>query len=700
MLQQLSGTSSVTAVSDYEEHIWMLQLQQPEQVHRQVSLWKIEQNIDQTLLEKVIQHIVQTTPYLNIRYKFSDDGELYKFPVEDWSSCFKFQQLNIDNIIKYIEKIKSDTWNAEVDSPFFTHILETEQGIFIVLMLHPILDQSYEKSDFIKSIKTIYANFSSNHTPLRLTEADTLIHDSHKNTGENKTQLDKTYISEIILDEFRSTLAEPDMTLNDDFFDFGGHSLLATRIIGNLSNKHGIEIRFNDFFKSPTAIGLAEYTSIKSAQNQQDMVQNTEQAPLTLAQDFLWQAYSAFDFSPIYNLPFAVEFLAEVDENVLFQAFTDIIERHVGLRTLFQTQNGETIQRAVPISELNKHKWFWDSNESQHITLSDEASYKFDLSQELPLRVRIIREPDNNQQKLSFLVHHMVIDEWSLNTIMSDLAQAYFARANGHIPDWKTPAQSIHDFSILQKKQGIHIEHIQYWTDMLTGATKGLTFNNTNHPAPSQQNTPQVKWLELKFEPEMYKKISAFSRQQNSSIFSVIYTAIVLALHHQGNLKELVVGTSASGRTDPNFFDSVGYFTTMVAHRVLFNSQQSFESLLQNISTMINNSMAYADIPINHIQKALGMLPEDGLLFDVFIHIHSNNALNGVLKNPQGQDIPYRQILPERNESMFGLHFEIMENLIDEQYELSMIITYQAHRFSTTLLESIVERIKTILDQI
>lgn len=46
--------------------------------------------------------------------------------------------------------------------------------------------------------------------------------------------------------------------------------------------------------------------------------------------------------------------------------------------------------------------------------------------------------------------------------------------------------------------------------------------------------------------------------------------------------------------------------------------------------------MAYADIPINHIQNALGMSADEGLLFDVFIHIHSNNALNGALKTSSG----------------------------------------------------------------
>ena len=54
-------------------------------------------------------------------------------------------------------------------------------------------------------------------------------------------------------------------------------------------------------------------------QNRKTTLQSVDKAPLTLAQDFLWQAYSAFDFSPIYNLPFAVEFLEEINEDVFFK---------------------------------------------------------------------------------------------------------------------------------------------------------------------------------------------------------------------------------------------------------------------------------------------------------------------------------------------------------------------------------------------
>ena len=697
MTVQLVETSSSMSVSDYEENIWMLQLQQPEKITQQLYMWKLPQGTDLVFLSKIIQELVETKPNLNVRYQFGDEGDLNKYSSKDWATCLKHKEIKSENIFEQLEILKKQTWCAETHPPFTTYIFETQQDVFLVLALHPILNQLYQKSDFIQAIKTTYQQYSKNNIDLLLTEIS-LPDESSASITENTELPDKNHIAHIILQEFRNTLAEPEMTLNDDFFDFGGHSLLATRVIGNLLNKHGIEIGFNNFFKAPNASGLAEYAEVKHLDTPQSILENVEKAPLTLAQDFLWQAYTAFDFSPIYNLPFAIEFLDEVNEDIFFQAFTDLVERHASLRTMFKNENGRIYQYSIAISSLHQYKWFWNSFESKNTSLSNEASYQFDLTRELPIRIRFIRN-DQGQQILSFLVHHMVIDEWSLNTIMADLSHAYFARSQARAPVWKSSAQTIYDYSLLQQKQGINQDHLNYWTQMLRGATKGLHLSSLDH-AHSQDSTPQVKWVELKFPSDLYNKLTAFSRCQGTSLFAIVYTAIADALHQQGQLEELVIGTSAAARTDPNFFDTVGYFTTMVAHRIQFDKSTSFKNLLQNVSTLINDSMAYADIPINHIQKALGMTDHEGLIFDVYIHIHSNNALNGVLKQPEGQYIRYHQILPERNESMFGLHFEIMDNIIDDKPQFSMIITYQAHRYPTSIIENICDQILSTLQQI
>ena len=686
----LNTQTAPSPATEHEEYIWMQQLQEPEQIKYQLTAWQMHPAPETAILQQSIQNLLSNHPDLNTRYEFTDDGDLYKYPDTDWTACLHHEQTDSDSVAGLLTTLAQLQWQPESMSPFLADIISTSTGITLVFRLHPVLSQSFTTEELCEEIMADYTRLShSTHPPelipINLDGLNTMAQ-AHADSA----------ISDLILTEFRNTLAEPDMSADDDFFDFGGHSLLATRVIGNLQNNHGVKLTFNDFFKSPTARALATVARQEQAPANTTEAQPDEQAPLTLAQDFLWQAYRAFNFSPIYNLPFAVEFQQPINEEALHQAFQDLIIRHVGLRTLFRSDGKQTIQYTVPVAELKQYHWFWPSSDSTGATLASEAAYQFDLTRELPLRIRLLKAK-NGHTILSFLVHHMVIDEWSLNTIMADLNTAYAARLQGKAPEWPNSVPSIHEFARQQRLHGIDPQHLEYWRSRLQGAVTGL---NLKTAVPATGNSvPQVEWLQLSFDHTFHQQISAFARTHHASIFSVFYTAIASVLQKEGDLQEIVIGTSASGRTDPNYFDTVGYFTTMVAHRIRFSPQQTFDSLLAATSQQINESMEYADIPINYIQQAIGIPDNQGLMFDVYIHIHSGNALNGELNTPQGT-VSYRQILPERNESMFGLHFEIMENLINNQPSLSMIITYQAHRFPSALVQRIAAEIQQLLLQL
>ncbi len=693
-------------VSDYEEHIWMLQLQQPEQVIRHSEAWRLSSDIDEGVLRQAIKDTIEEIPDLNVRYRFSDDGDLYKYQYEQSECCLQTASVATTDIPTYISKLKDMPWNAALNPPFDSFIVHTECDTVLILALHPILDETHQLANITGIIQNRYHQRMPQDATLSWTAIEAPVSTPNTQKSASEQAQNQEVRTAIILGEFRAALAEPEMTAADDFFDYGGHSLLATRIIGKLAQSHGIDIGFNDFFKSPSAAALAKHVSVNTTDHTTetptaatDATVFQEQAPLTLAQQFLWHAYTAYEFSPIYNLPFAVAFSEAVDEKILYQAFSDIIKRHASLRTTFHTQNDVTIQRIVPVSELDQYQWFWFSEDSKGVTLTDEADYQFDLASELPLRIRFLQSPASKSQVLSLLIHHMVIDEWSLNTIMADLSQAYLSRSLHQEPQWDTSAGNINDFSLLQQLQGINQQHVNYWTDKLRDAPKGFAPPDPSATITSSEASTNAQCIELDLGTAAYQTISTFARQHGSSLFGVIYTAIALSLHKQSGLDDIVIGTSASGRTDAEFFDTVGYFTTMVAHRIQFDTEQSIESLLNDITFTINDSMRYADIPIDIIQKSLGMSPTDGLLFDVYIHIHSNNALNGVLTAPNNKALNYQQIPPKKDISMFGLHFEIMDDVFEEdQHALRIVTTYQQDRYSTALVESICDKVSQILE--
>lgn len=686
---------------EHEEQVWLLQQQNPERIGQRRSVWTLDKAVDTSLLAQAITEVVERMPDLNARYLFSDEGDLQKFRMADPAHCLQTLETQPNNLMSKLHALGEVSWDAATQPPFTAWIVITEENNLLAFVHHPILDQTCRQEEILSAVQDCYHELVKYRHSLVLTEVQVQVSEPGNQAahGDGEHSISVAQIGSIILNEFRSALADPDITPNDDFFDRGGHSLVATRIIGKLANSYGIEVSFNDFFRSPSAAALATCAIVNIRDDAQEASSgasgNADLAPLTLAQTFLWRAYAGCGFSSIFNLPFALSFLDRVDENLFFDAFNDLLVRHPGLRTTFHVQDGEAHQRIVPDSELGRYKWFWKSDESEGVTLADEASYVFDLSQELPIRIRFIPDAGNGRQVLSFLVHHMVIDEWSLNTMMRELAQAYCARASGKAPSWETQAQSIVDFALRQKKQGINQQHLDYWTRMLRDATR-LSDHVDQSAVSFDEQSFKAQWMELVPDPGTYEQLSSVAKDQRSSLFGVVYTAIALALHNLGNLKDLVIGTSASGRTDPEFFDTVGYFTTMVAHRVQFFPHQSVGDLIREVTRTINESMSYADIPIDLIQSKLGMTAEDDLLFDVYVQIHANNALNGILIDPDGTSIRYRQILPDKDESLFGLHFEIMEDVFDGKRDLRLVVTYRLDRYSRPLVRAVFAEINRI----
>ncbi|PHM70265.1 condensation domain-containing protein [Xenorhabdus sp. KJ12.1] len=928
MLNIDSGKLSHVAVSRYEEHIWLLQQQNPDRVLKQLSAWQLHDDINISMMVQAVQSIVEAIPDLNVRYELNDDGELYKTRAVSWQSCLEFFHANShSDMLKKMLTVQASVWLPEQNPPFNVLIIQRNEKVVLALILHEILAQTCHETEILEMLIRAYAGHLVKLPPLKRVSLlpydgkatsvvswlccrnneNATIHSSFgKETDLNKDRLalrwktglkinelekslpsnrlphyvpalisarfaqfiallgsqkkltlcllqsdgfrrlviepdmaetqiissimDKlqaqpnedhflsdapvtgsdepevyvrllsrpndlieqqrllsqsillpTYemrpdfelameyesteeislilttgqsvsshageflmsrfvsflkgtedammslavksvsdseipsthdatskeisvgtdeIATIILSEFREALAIKDMALEDDFFDCGGHSLLATRIIGKLLGTHGLEVHFGDFFSHPSATALAS-RAIRKNQHKSAIcsAQNDHlTAPLALAQTSLWNAYKAYEFGTIFNLPFALDFLDEVDETILEQVFSDLIERHSSLRTLFYVQNGEVYQQIVTMSDMSDYKWFWFSHENQGVHLDDEAAYTFDLSRELPIRIRLLRNAETGRQILSLLVHHMVIDEWSLNVLMDELSQAYLSRSSGVAPSWKKTVLSFHQFALQQQANGFNQKHLDYWTNMLRDATRGLelTLSDNQKTVAAHESSSKAGWIEYKPRPEITHHLYSFARQNNASLFSVVYAAIALSLHKLGNLKDIVIGTSASGRTEHDTYETVGYFTTMVAHRLQFYPEKPVGTLIEDTRDTINNSMPYADVPLDLIQQSLGMTPEEGLIFDVYIQIHANNALNGVLKTPLGHNIRYRQIDPDKKESMFGLQFEIMEDVIDGERIMRLVITYREERYPEELIQRLCKTIEKV----
>ncbi|OCQ54712.1 Dimodular nonribosomal peptide synthase [Photorhabdus australis subsp. thailandensis] len=517
-------------------------------------------------------------------------------------------------------------------------------------------------------------------------------------------------VANIILNEFRQALSSPEMTVSDDFFDHGGHSLIGTRVIGRLLSLHNIEIHINHLFSYPTALKLAEYAQchdpIDENKNELSEEQSGEDisvvAPLSLAQKSLWKAYAAFDFNDIFNLPFILKFSADIDELIFQQAFFDVLQRHSVLRSLFYEKDGEAYQCVVPMKDLSNYQWFWDSREygplSSEEILKKEGKYQFDISKELPLRIKFVTDKDSGQQFLSMLFHHVVLDEWSVVVLMKELKHAYKYRLINETPEWQEQPLPFYQYAIRQNDEGMNQSHLDYWVNNLRGAPSGEPiFKNAARELSGKANS--CEGLEFEIEKVVAQGLQSLARRNGASFFNVLYASIVASLNLLGATDDLLVGTSASGRDDVSFFDTIGYFTTLVIHRVRFTEQMTFTDLITQVKSNINDSLPYTDIPIDLIEEALSGHADQGKdhLFEVYIQLHAKSSLSGEFHMLDGSHIAFQQVVLEKQESLLGLHFEIVEEMIAGEEIVRILFNYRSDRYSAAQIAQISETINGIL---
>src|ERR1700688_4238241 len=136
----------------------------------------------------------------------------------------------------------------------------------------------------------------------------------------------------------------------------------------------------------------------------------------------------------VYNVSFAARITSQLDVPALHRSFQALVDRHPCLRTTFTVRSGKPEQRIhhgakVDFEEVDASAWSRDEMEPR---LADEAHRPFDLENGPLLRVSVFKRAP--QEHYLLLVHHIVIDFWSLAIILNELGTLYPAEAAGRRP--------------------------------------------------------------------------------------------------------------------------------------------------------------------------------------------------------------------------------------------------------------------------
>lgn len=596
----------------------------------------------------------------------------------DLTLAIQFEQ---DNLIKF-ELTTGDQLSPTI-------------GSFLLEQFIAFIDKA--EIDSQRVIPSLFTSVNKNANPQ--SEKNT----SNSTSTESSSSRNSEFIQAIIT-EFKAVLDQDEITEHDDFFELGGHSLLATRVIGKLKTQHRIEVKIADFFNAPTALGLAEQaikidektTSVAQVSSDQEVI-----VPHSYVQN-TWMDLIELGKNPIFNIPFTLKFAEEVNEEAFHKAFTNVLLRHDALRTLLLPEDDDNVlQRIIPGSSLNEYQWFFPSstqgNESADNLLASEANYSFDLINELPVRVRFLHN-EKGEHYLSLLIYHMTFDEWSAGILISDLFYAYKEYVSGVEPKWETVPAPFHQYVLEQIEESDMEQELDFWKKQLgkVPPARPLFYQD----GAEHQVTDEGKWLEFSFDKEVADGLNQLAKSNKSSMFHVVFSAFSLALYYLGAGKKITIGTSAFGRDNPKFQDTVGLFTNVVMNQVQFDEELSINQFVCQVKETIIASLAHSNVPFVTVEHTVASKPEELVtdnLCEVYLQYHQKNVLNTAIELNDGNCIDFDLLEPDRNIAKFGLHFEAYEDPSSIKAAFRVVLAYRVSNYSQDQIELIKSTTQTVI---
>ena len=333
--------------------------------------------------------------------------------------------------------------------------------------------------------------------------------------------------------------------------------------------------------------------------------------PASFAQQRLWFINQFEPGSPVYNVSQAYRVKGRLDVAALESSLNEIVQRHESLRTTFALENGEPVQVIAPRLELalpvlNLEAWAADEGAAEVLELArGEAQRPFDLERGPLLRASLLRLGEEEHVFL-LIMHHIVVDEWSMEVFFHELEVIYGATIEGRpSPLSELPVQYA-DFAVWQWEwlQGeVFEEQLAYWKRKLAGLPPALELP-ADHPRPPAQSFRGARQARM-LPASLLTSLQTLSQQEGSTLFMTLLAAFKVLLYRYTGLDDIAVGTATSNRALVELEGLIGFFPNTLVLRSDLSGNPSFRDLLGTVRNVALDAYGYQDLPFEQLVERL-----------------------------------------------------------------------------------------------
>jgi len=517
--------------------------------------------------------------------------------------------------------------------------------------------------------------------------------------------LPETDLQKLIFSIWCNVLGHSDFGITDNFFGLGGHSLKATRLKSIIAGDLLREISLNEIFMYPTIEGQAAFLEKKDefvipVIGKSD--QNLTIYPLSFAQEGLWNLNKFMEASKAYHMPAAFEVNGSIDLILFEQALKLIVSKHESLRTVFKETNGIPSQ---VIREIDEKTIFIEKIDRiiphpiLDTFLKENWEKPFDLENGPLFRCCIFNT--SKVRVLSFNMHHIISDGWSIGILIKDLFTAYYSLLKNEETHLDPLEIQYRDFAAWQRLQLTEdkLKHqLSHWKDHVFSS--GIPILNL----PLDYNRPALKTysgdsFNYVFSKDIYASIKQSSNNHGVSVFISVLTAVNILLKKISNQNEIVIGVPTAGRDHMQLHDIIGFFVNTLPVLSHVTGEKSYAGLLSEQKNSLLTALEYQNFPFELLVDALQ--PNRDIsrspLFDVMVVMQESDVLDEIL---YGKDASTDLHLKRISLNAVVTKYDLTFSFVEKDDELHLELEYNRDLFTSSTISRIVKCLEMIYSAI
>lgn len=438
--------------------------------------------------------------------------------------------------------------------------------------------------------------------------------------------------------------------------------------------------------------------------------------PTSVIQQEIWLHENLVPNSNAYNIPIAMEIHGKLNYPALVQAFQMVIQRYEILRSSFYTIQGiphQKIEDSIDF-KLNVVSLTHLSNDEKQKTSLDIlflfSKHSFNLDKAPLFRV-LCMELAPESFILSFVIHHLLCDNWSLTLLIQEILDLFNQILQGEQIPFLEPKFQYADYCFWEKEM-LNSEETKAKMEYLKNKLRSLNFELKlpyDHPRTFNERAT-AKSKQFMLDNESKQSITRLCKEKNLTpyiFFLTVYHALIYKYTFQ---KKIVIGTSFLNR--PSDEDKMmGPFINVALIDSEISPQITFESLAHQIRKNILEMHGYRFIPLNKMIKSMNTIARKELsltqIFFGFLNFRLNqissastNDLSVTLLNQSNELRVYNSAKFEldltmwEDEENMGGSLEYMNNIFEDETIVLLIghykqlCRYMADHFNSSLQEA------------